>query len=600
MKNKKNNVIIETEKKDDFFINNAPEKIKLKKDGNFIVGTLNLALNPLKKRNELYYRNNPWYLIVDIVLLSLIAILAIFLFTNSRQEAVKRIETALSVDCDKVSAGSSLSFNLNYKANIDTNNTLLYVSLPENFIIDSIQPVNLFDAEKKVFNLGQLENGVSGKIKITGFIWGNINEQNKIAFNFKCATCGKNGVNSALLFHIDQEALSLNFDMGKKVYTNSEFDGKIKLKNNTNNNIKNIVLSLGQDIEIKTSTANLKNNEITIDSLDSEQELDLSFSAIVNKEDLVTIKPQINLAINDNDFSYNSKEIVLEVGQPDLILSMSANNKNISGGEKIKYTINYNNKGALAQDISVNFSSNNPNFSIKSLGAINLPEGFTLENNVLNISDLETNKSGQLQIEAVYDRQKISSNQEVSLKAEINYTALEQSLKHVFISTKNKVSSLVSASASAYYYGPYGDQMGVGPLPPAVDMTTRYWVFVDLGVAGNNLSNFSLSAELPENVYFSGNKRVLNGDLIYGEIGKRLVWEIPTVNNGDKYRADFELILTPGAKDLGKTLNLLEKIKVVAKDSFTGEDIVKILSNVDTDLKNDSLSSGKGKVVNLK
>lgn len=548
MKNNKNKVIIESAKEEDSSASIINDKLKSKKDGNLIIGTLNLALDPLKKRNELYYRNNPWYLIIDIVLLSLIAVLAIFLFSTSRQEATKRIDTNLSVDCDKVSAGSSLSFNLNYKANIDTNNTLLYVSLPEDFIIDSVQPANLFDYENNVFKLGRLEDGVSGKVKISGFIWGNINEQNKIAFNFKCSTCGKNGVNSALLFHIDQEAISLNFDMNKKVYANSEFDGQIKLRNNTNNTIKDIVLSLGQDIEIKSSHGELKNNEILIESLNSEQELDLPFSAVLKKEDIVTIQPTISLNINDNVFSYNLKEIIMEVSQPDLVLTVRGNDKNISEGEKIKYNLNYFNNGALAQNVSINFSSNNPNFSIKQLSAFDLQENFSLEDNVLKIKDLENNESGQIQLEVVYNRLKFTANQEVSLKSEINYEASEQSLRHTFISTKNKLSSLVSASASAYYYGPYGDQLGVGPLPPAVDMTTRYWVFVDLDVLGNNLNNFSLSAELPENVYFSGNKRVLNGDLIYGEIGKRLVWEIPVINNADKYRADFELILTPGLK----------------------------------------------------
>jgi hypothetical protein len=56
-------------------------------------------------------------------------------------------------------------------------------------------------------------------------------------------------------------------------------------------------------------------------------------------------------------------------------------------------------------------------------------------------------------------------------------------------------------------------------------MATSYWVFLEFNNSGNDLKNFVLTAELPDNVYFPNEKRVLDGKIIYGEIGKRLAWK---------------------------------------------------------------------------
>ena len=599
MANNENNLIIEPEKNTSSSVSITPDKVEVKKGGNLVIGTLNLALNPLKKRNELYYKNNPWYLIVDIILLALLAALAIFAFFNYNQKPAKRIEAKISSDSEIVSAGSMVSFNLNYESFVEADDTMLYVNLPENFILDSTQPANLFNSEKNAFDIGRIEPGVNGKIKVSGLVWGNTDDQQKISFNFKCSTCGKNGVNSSLLFHINNPAVAVEINMNKKVYQNSEFDGKIKLQNNSNNNIKNIILDLGSDISLKGSDKEIKDNKILIDSLDSNQIIEISFAATSSKNDFITIKPQLNLDILENNFSFSDNELSIEVSQPDLILEMTSDTKNVNEGEVIKYNLNYKNNGELAENITSTFSSNNPNFSLKSLKAINLPSNISLKNNILKINQLANGESIQIQLEATYDRRKFATGQELSAQTIVDYTSMGQSLSHAFVSSKNKVNSSISASASAYYYTSQGDQLGVGPLPPAVDMTTRYWVSLDLSASGNNLNNLSLSAELPDNVYFTGNKRILDGDLVYGEIGKRLIWEIPTITSGNKYRADFEIALTPGASDLGKILNLVENIKLSAKDSFTGSDITKTLPNINTNLKNDRLSSGKGRVVNI-
>lgn len=599
MENDNNNLIIEGKKNDSSAVSISPDKLEVKKHGSLVIGTLNLALNPLKKRNELYYRGNPWYLIVDILLLFLLAGLALFIFSNTNWGPAKRIDVSVSTNTENISSGSSISFDLNYRSYVEAEDTMLYLSLPDNFIIESTQPANLFVSEKNAFNLGHIEDGMHGKIKINGLVWSDTAQQ-KINFNFKCSSCGKNGVNNTLLFNIDRNALNVDIKMDDKIYANSEFESQVILKNNTNNNIKDIVLDFGPDLEIKRSDKNISDKKIKVGNLSAGEEVKFNFSALAIKEDSIKFQTKVDLNINENNFSFLDAEKNIEIRQPDLSLEIKSDTKSINNGEKVKYAVNCSNKGESAKDIVINLSSNNPNFSLKSVQASKLPSGVKLEKNILSISSLNTEESSQFELEAVYERRQFLSNQEVSLKAELNYQASEQKLKHTFISTKNRVNSQISALANAYYYSPQGDQLGVGPLPPVVDMATKYWIFLELNVLGNDLSNASLSAELPNNVYFSNNKRVLNGDLKYGEIGKRLIWELDSINgSANKYRADFEVSLIPEQQDLGKILNLLENIEINVKDNFTGENISLKLPNINTNLKNDKLSSGRGRVVSF-
>ena len=67
----------------------------------------------------------------------------------------------------------------------------------------------------------------------------------------------------------------------------------------------------------------------------------------------------------------------------------------------------------------------------------------------------------------------------------------------------------------------------------------------------------------------------------------------------NKYQANFKVNLIPDSKDYGTTPNLLTDIKYTVKDDFVNQELSGSLQNVNTNLINDKLSSGKGKVIRL-
>jgi len=157
-------------------------------------------------------------------------------------------------------------------------------------------------------------------------------------------------------------------------------------------------------------------------------------------------------------------------------------------------------------------------------------------------------------------------------------------------------SAFLEIESSGLYYSSEGDQLGVGPLPPKVDVQTNYWVFWKVDGLNKNLSDLSVSAELPENVVWTNNKSLLAGKLQFGEVSRRVVWEVDEIKKDGNYRVGFEIGVIPKEKDINQILDLLTEIEYVAFDKECQKQVKGVLKNITTDLEKDNLASGKGKV----
>ena len=149
----------------------------------------------------------------------------------------------------------------------------------------------------------------------------------------------------------------------------------------------------------------------------------------------------------------------------------------------------------------------------------------------------------------------------------------------------------------ARYYSDRGDQLGIGPLPPQVDIQTNYWIFWEIESINSDFNNFLMSCELPENVIFTGNKTLLSGKLNHGEESRKVVWLLDSVKkNNQSYIIGFEVSLIPVKEDLGKIVNLAENIKYSVFSNKNIE-LKKELNNINTELSSDNLASGQGRII---
>ena len=188
-------------------------------------------------------------------------------------------------------------------------------------------------------------------------------------------------------------------------------------------------------------------------------------------------------------------------------------------------------------------------------------------------------------------------------------------LQPIIINTINKVSnnenkelivknpeeikcSDIKVNSYALYYNKYGDQLGIGPIPPAVGIPTNYWIFFEIQNGENTLKAIDLYMDLPSNVSFTGNKNVKFGNFIINA-NKQISWSALNIEKNQNIKFAFEISITPNEANLGEVLNLIENTKLFAKDELCKKQIQSTIKNIDTNLPYDTKAKGQGKIINL-
>jgi hypothetical protein len=161
--------------------------------------------------------------------------------------------------------------------------------------------------------------------------------------------------------------------------------------------------------------------------------------------------------------------------------------------------------------------------------------------------------------------------------------------------------TILEMKSAGYYYSPQGDQLGIGPLPPRVDMSTNYWIFWEVDSFNADLEDLTVTAQLPENVIWTDKKSLLAGKLHFGQVTRRVIWTIDQVSqDGGPYRVGFEVGIIPRQNEVGRILDLVVDIQYRATDQSSQKEIQGTLDNITTDLIFDELATGQGEVVPFK
>ena len=274
----------------------------------------------------------------------------------------------------------------------------------------------------------------------------------------------------------------------------------------------------------------------------------------------------------------------------------------VGADEALAYKIDFiNQEEETLSDVNFKIFSGNEDFTVKSVDWTNYNLAAKVGDQALILKNpLSKNAGGSVNVTVLSERQKIKPNTEFKIDILVEYKLNGQLLKYHVLSEPVKILSTLSVKAGAYYYSAEGDQIGVGPLPPEVDMATKYWVFFQVDNNGNDLENLTLSADLSDSAVWTDRRNILAGDLSHGEIGGRVLWTLDDVNrdpNWSKYKAGFEIGIIPESGDIGQILPLLKNISYKAFDKFANQEISGNLISLDTNLSADPLANNKGRVV---
>lgn len=120
-----------------------------------------------------------------------------------------------------------------------------------------------------------------------------------------------------------------------------------------------------------------------------------------------------------------------------------------------------------------------------------------------------------------------------------------------------------------------------GPVPPESNKETTFVPRVSIQNTSNDLENVVFSASFPTWINWKNNYLPENENVQFNERSNELIWNVGEVKAGAGFILPTEILafrlgITPSESQIGKnvqSLVIMNNIKIVAKDSFTGEAI---------------------------
>lgn len=593
----------------------APDKIDVKKGGNIVIGTLNVVIRPVKKhlksRHEKFYKGSKFHLIADIILAAaVIALLGVLFFLRGFEPKIDIGVSAILLS-DKAQSGESATFVIEYK-NKDrrpAKGAALTVVLPKNFVLASTSPEDGFNPNTNTFSFGDLEAGANGKVKISGLVLGEVGSQQVISYSFNYVEQGQpqNKLGS-LSYPIESSAVSATLSLPSEIYQNVDFAGKLTVKNGGSNDLDQpLEFSFaGNPVELKSISSDkafLNNNLIVLNGLGAGETVVIDFVATTAEGDgQLAVSLTSRLFLDGQRLIQQTAKKNARVIVPKFSAVLFGDKKVIKGEEAVVFRLSFLNKEN--QDIKnaiIDLSPAESAVAIKSLTLTDKNVSYKVNGSAISLGDLKAGAEGSLSFAVVFNRKSVTIGQTAVLSALVSYQAADGRREYRAYAPEIRFLSDLQVSSKGLYYSAQGDQLGIGPLPPAVDVPTRYWIFWQASNKGNDLKDLSVSADLPANVVWTGEKTLTAGDLRYGEIGRRVVWSVSELSKeGADYQAGFEVELVPVRADIGRTPAILANVQYSATDAFAGQEISGRLDDVSTALKDDPLAAGKGKVVQMK
>jgi hypothetical protein len=599
VESKKNQTNLETQSSD----KGAGQKVglSLSKDGlnmgagaNLLIGNLSINSN-LRKRHEKYYKHSKFHLWADLIMGVIIMILLIIILWLSFWQPQAQISLEAGSNHEIIKSAELQTFYLKYNVHTSTTDNIITVNLPDNFEFVSAVPLDKYNQNAHTFNLGKLSSGSNGEIKVSGYVYANIGAQQAISFNFNCDNCGKSGVLSSYIFNIEDSSLDLQVIAPDKIYKNIENKFRASIENTSIKDMRNLHLRVS-DSWLLSSNNSIENNRIIIDKIKAGESKNIEFKLISpSGKQSDNIEIETYLIKDGKELLQNNWQKQVDILDPELksqVTFLSNNNNTISFNLDFK-----NESNKTLSDLSFRVKAED-NFILDNLGLNQSVTNVDIVDSIIRFNkDLNSQESAHLSLKI--DAKQIESqiNPTFELIVEPFYLSNQNRFSYQVSSAPIKMLSDLNAQATAYYYSPQGDQLGIGPLPPVEGLPTTYWLFLDASNFGNSLIDFSLSGELGENVRWANKKSVVSGSIYQAPGSNKVTWQIR--NMDDKAldnTARFALTLTPDDSQVNTIPILFENITVSAYDTFTQKNINFNLEDIDTQLTHDPLASGQTRV----
>jgi len=566
-----------------------------------IVEKLNVLISLYKTRHDRHYKDSYFHFWADMllagVLIALVSTLAWLLIWQPHPEFMLEARLASA----RVLSGTSEELVINFKNDekYAIQGAALKLDLPKDFIVKAAVPGAIFDANSNTFNLGDLDANAKGELRLQGIIQGEIGERQFIALSVTYQRGQlKKQLLSSIVYTIDGSALELSADIPEATYKGVAFNGIVEVKNAGDAAIENAVLMLPKsDWEISPNEFVFGDGTAKLPKLEAGEIRKIQFEAIplgdLGEKDFTV---ESGLMQGEKVIPQSTIRKKISVTEPVLELSANFSETSFEGKEATLQLSLKNNGESDISKLSISFENKRDTMSVSRVSTESTMFS-AVNNSIVYSSQLNPGKGEKVSVLLSFDRRGNVLNDYLNPSLAVSYAMDGKEYSYSVAVPRLKINSNLSVNSGGYYYGPQGDQLGIGPIPPKVDIPTTYWIIWEANNLGNDISNFEVSADLPANVVWLEQQSLVAGEISYSPVGRRVLWKVDKLaQTGGNYRASFAVSIVPRSEDIGKTPDLLLNLGFRGTDLYTDAQISKKLANITTNIENDRKAAGKGVV----
>jgi hypothetical protein len=527
------------------------------------------------------------------------------------------ITLSASVAPEPITTGdiSTLTFEFENSSNETIRNAQLSINLPEHFKLTEIETQEQTTGQLS-FALGNIAPNDYGYIHIKGVMFGDVDGEQIFTTSLSYTYSENNLSDTKINEHIfspSRSALELELKLPETLVAYQELEGRIIYKNTGTMEFPKVVIDpqWPADFTLLSSSPSIQSDGLFhVNEIEAGEEGVIEFTGRLGSELNSTFSFDPSFSFEEISYKQTSLVDTVTIVPSPLQLTHAISGNSIIPGESAEFEAIYKNVSDFElSDITFKIKSDTDIFSQSGITSGTYSNGYLMFNKT--IDKLAPGEQGSLTmtvpIKSSISRSAIDTYSNIQVET-VSYCDFSFTPDKALINVNTKgseftlpLTSPIILNSFARYWGPNGDQLGRGPVPPITDETTKYWIFWNISGTTNELSELKLEADLGQNVTLTGRQSISKGSAIEQTDGV-VKWSIdklePTLPpTSQVVGIAFEVAITPSQDQVGTVPMLIGQTRISAKDNLTGEYISNYASAVTTELLYDTKAAQYGGVV---
>jgi uncharacterized repeat protein (TIGR01451 family) len=505
-----------------------------------------------------------------------------------------------------ISVGSNqpMRYTLSYRNNnrVSLKNAQLVLNYSENFKPEEKNGLKIENLYNSNIQLGEIAPYSGGEVELAGTFYAP--DESIVYLNAKLNYTPKN-IESVfqkerqLGVEIKSSPLLLELETPFEVANGDRLEYLISYQNTSNQIFENIRIKAdyaqGFAFDSADPAPSEGNGTWYLGTLNPGQSGKISIRGNLSgmKGDAQILKVSIGSFGDGNFVVYSNREKVTRIVGSALTISQSVGSfRNVNAGETIPYTIKYKNIGEVGmRNVIITLQIDS---KIVDVSKLKLKKGyFNGANNTiiwkapdyLELANLGPGQEGKIEfsmklLDFIPVNSENDKNFTLKTVAKIDSPDIPTPIGANKIISSSELSLKLNSKIIFEVKGFYNDPNipNAGPIPPKVGSETSYTIHWKVSNLFNNITDTKVSSFLPTGVKWTGKTYPEGENVKFNERTNQLTWDVGSISNGTGVitpakEVSFQVSVIPQVNQVGTAVEILKPSALVAKDSFTDQEV---------------------------